>query len=249
MESSKPSSNFPPDLFEATRWSVVLAAGDSGLGVRRDQALAELCQVYWFPVYAYLRRKGYAKPEAEDLAQGFFARLLEKKSYTSADPERGRFRAFLITSLKNFLHNEWDKKQALKRGGGIKPIELDAAEGEERYNLIATVDEAPEIAFDREWAQSLVKSALDRLRREYTSDGRELLFQQLQSGIANTGKQLTQADIARQLEMSEGAVKSALQRMRKRYRWLLRQEISQTTASAVDVDDEIRYLIRCLRME
>jgi RNA polymerase sigma-70 factor (ECF subfamily) len=242
------TSHFPPDLFAATRWSVVLAAGDSGLGSRRHQALAELCQAYWFPVYAYLRRKGYKKAEAEDLAQGFFAHLLEKKGYAAADPQRGRFRAFLITALQNFLHNAWDKEQAARRGGGLKPIELDTVAGEERFGLAAP-DLPPEIAFDREWAQAVVRSALARLRQEYAAEGRELLFEQLQNGIINPGRQLSQSDLAERLGIAETAVKTALHRLRKHYRRCLREEIAQTTATPDEVDAEIRYLLDCLKRE
>ncbi len=242
------ASHFAPDLFAATRWSMVLAAGDSGLGSRRHQALAELCQAYWFPVYAYLRRKGYKKAEAEDLAQGFFAHLLEKKGYATADPLRGRFRAFLITALKNFLHNAWDREQALCRGGGLKPIELDTVTGEERFGLAAN-DLPPEIAFDREWAQAVVRSALARLRQDYIAEGRELLFEQLQNGIINPGRQLSQGDLATRLGMTETAVKTALHRLRKRYRRFLREEIAQTTATPDEVDAEIRHLLDCLRSQ
>lgn len=247
MKRTTPSSPLPADLFEATRWSVVLAAGDSGRGSDSHRALSELCQTYWFPVYAYLRRKGYREQEAEDLAQGFFARLLEKKSYATVDPARGRFRAFLITALKNYLHNARDKEQAQKRGGGVQPIALDAGTGEDRLALVDTRAVQPELLFDREWAQSVVQTTLERLRREYDADGRSVLFEHLQNGLAGRGEPLSQAALAGQLGMSEGAVKSALQRLRKRYRWLLREEISQTTSTPGDVDDEIRYLLDCLR--
>ena len=246
MKTIDSTTGFPPDLFEATRWSVVVAAADSGLGSDCQLALSELCQTYWFPVYAYLRRKGYGKPQAEDLAQGFFARLLEKKSYAAADPDRGRFRAFLITSLKNFLHNAHDREQALKRGSGIKPIELDAGQGEERYALVAQAGDES-MMFDREWAQSVVKTTLARLRDEYVADGRHALFNHLHNSIVNPGRQRSQAEMARELKMSEGAVKSALQRLRKRFRWLLRNEVAQTTSSPAEVDGEIRYLLTCLR--
>ena len=241
-----PTSKPQTDLFAVTRWSVVLAAGDSALGARGETALAELCQAYWFPVYAYLRRKGHGKQEAEDLAQGFFAQLLEKQSYAVADPERGRFRAFLITALKNFLHNAWDREQRIRRGGGQPLIELDTVTGEDRYALTAT-DVPPDVAFDREWAQTVVTTALERLRQEYVAAGRLPLFDHLQNGIANPTRQLSQADLASQLGMTEIAVKSAMQRLRKRYRHLLLAEIAQTTTTPDEVEAEIRHLLDCRR--
>jgi RNA polymerase sigma-70 factor (ECF subfamily) len=237
------------DLFTVTRWSVVLAAGDSALGARGETALAELCQAYWFPVYAYLRRKGHGKPEAEDLTQAFFAYFLENKSWQSADPERGRFRAFLMGSLQHFLCNAWDREQAQRRGSGIRPIELDALEEEKRGGLAPAADLRPELAFDREWAQAVAQRALERLRQEYLADGREMLFEQLQNGIANPARQLSQADLASCLGMSENAVKVALHRLRKRYRLILREEVAQTTATPAEVEAEIRHLLDCLRHE
>ena len=245
LTTSKPQT----DLFAVTRWSVVLAAGDSALGARGETALAELCQAYWFPVYAYLRRKGHGKPEAEDLAQAFFAYFLEKKGWQSADPERGRFRAFLMGSLKHFLCNAWDREQTQRRGGGIRPIELDALEEEKRGGLAAAPELLPELTFDREWAQAVVQRTLDRLRREYLAEGREMLFEQLQNGIANPARQLSQADLASRLGMTENAVKLALHRLRKRYRSLLHDEVAQTTASPAEVEAEIRHLLECLRHE
>ena len=226
---------------------MVVAAADTGLGSACYRALSELCRNYWFPVYAYLRRKGYSKQEAEDLTQGFFAHLLEKRSYAAADPDRGRFRAFLVTALKNFVHNARDREKALKRGGGVKLIELDAGKGEERYALAAGEQLDESALFDREWALSVVNQALDRLQKEYVAEGREALFEHLRNGLVPSGPQRSQAELALSLNLSEEAVKSALQRLRKRYRWLLRDEIAHTTVRAQDVDAEIRYLLDCLR--
>lgn len=237
------------DLFAATRWSVVLAAGDSALGSRSETALAELCQAYWFPVYAYLRRKGHGKPEAEDLTQTFFASFLERKGWRTADPERGRFRAFLMGLLKHFLCNAWDRERTQRRGGGERPIELDALDIESLWEGVQEPGLRLELAFDRDWANAVVDQALRRLRLEYLADGRELLFEQLQNGIANPARQLSQADLASRLGMSENAVKLALHRLRKRYRQILHNEVAQTTAAPDEVEAEIRHLLNCLRHE
>lgn len=247
MNASNPTPRLPPDLFEATRWSMVVEAADSGLGPASHRALSELCQTYWFPVYVYLRRKGYDNANAEDLTQGFFAHLLEKKRYAHANPERGRFRAFLMTALKHFVLNAYQREQALKRGGGARLVELDAGKGEARYALVSDKALDPSCVFDREWAETVVRTTLERLHAEYAETGREPLFNHLRHCIVSPGQQGSQAELAHALGTTEAAVKAALQRLRKRFRWLLRHEIAQTTATPDDVDDEIRYLLDCLR--
>ncbi|NQZ57681.1 MAG: sigma-70 family RNA polymerase sigma factor [Lentisphaeraceae bacterium] len=236
------------ELFHTTRWSLVLAAADTKRNSQSNKALSELCQLYWHSVYIYLRKKGNDKPRAEDLTQGFFAQLLEKKSYAVASPERGRFRAFLITALKNYLCNVRNRETALKRGGNTKAIEFEAGKIEERYTLTYDTDISPEIAFDREWAQTLIRDTLEQLHAEYSRDGREQLFQQLKSSITHVGEIYSQATLAKNLVMSQAAVKSALQRLRKRFRALLREAVSHTAESTDkgDIDAEIRYLLECL---
>ena len=240
-------TNHGSDLFKPTRWSVVLAAVDSGSGPGRHAALAELCETYWRPVFIYLRRKGYTVHEAEDLTQGFFMQLLEKKRYTVADPERGRFRAFMITALKNYLINTHEREQALKRGGGKTIISLDSTEVERHYSNHALSNTEPEAAFDREWAQTVVGVALETVRRDYISAGKESLFAHFEDSVSGKCRK-TQAELALQLSMNENAVKSALQRIRKRFRIVLRQEIAEAANSpnSQEIDAEIQYLMSCL---
>ena len=238
-------TNKRSDLFHTTRWSIVLGAADSLNPQAKERALAELCQSYWPPVYTYLLCKGYSKVESEDLCQGFFTQVLEKKTYVVADAERGRFRAFLIRSLKNYLSNVYQRDQALKRGAGNKAICLDKAELEKNF----TTMESPDEAFDKEWAESMVHVTLDRLRESYSKEGREALFTYLQNLMIPTTATVSQADLAESLDMTEVAVKSALQRMRKSFRTILREEISQTisTQDKASIDTELRYLLDCLR--
>lgn len=235
--------------FRPTRWSVVLAAASLDSDAAAGRALEELCRTYWFPLYAYVRRKGYAAADAEDLVQAFFARLLEKRSVAAADPARGRFRAFLLGSLKNFLFNEWDRHSAAKRGGGTPVIELDALAAEERCRLEPACNEAPERIFDREWALAVLDASLRRLRAEHEAGGRGLLFERLKGAIAAAPETAPYAEIAAELKISEDLVKVAVHRLRKRYREILREEVAQTVDSAGDLDGELRHLLDCLRTE
>jgi RNA polymerase sigma-70 factor (ECF subfamily) len=228
--------------FAATRWTVVLAAGQKS-GPARQLALEELAQAYWFPLYAYVRRQGRSAAEAEDLTQGFFARLLEKKSLAAADPEKGKFRSFLLASLKNFLANEWDKSVSLKRGGGRPLIALDALGAEARYALEPADDLTPERLFERRWALAVLDQVLVRLEKEYRDRQAAEVFEALKGCLAAESDTSAYAAVGRRLGMTEGAVKVAAHRLRKRYRDLLREEIAQTVATADLVDEEIRYLL------
>ena len=224
--------------FDSTRWSVVLSAGQRG----SPQALATLCETYWYPLYAYVRRRVKRVQDAQDLTQAFFARLLEKDLLQVADPQRGRFRAFLLTSLKNFLANEWDKLRAQKRGGGKNLLSLDFDSGESRYGLEAVDNETPEAIYDRQWAMVLLELVLQRLRDEMTAEGKEKLFGSLQPYVTGKPKAGTYAELAEQLQMASGAIKVAVHRLRKRYRQILKEEISQTLEDPSDVDEEIQDL-------
>jgi RNA polymerase sigma-70 factor (ECF subfamily) len=238
---SSQSTSTPGDIFATTHWTVVLAAGKRHTP-QSDLALEELCRNYWFPLYAYVRRRGHTKEDAEDLTQAFFARFLEKNYLEGLSAERGRFRAFLLASLKHFLINEWKKAQRLKRGGGEAPLSLDWQTADTKFQVASTAEPSPDKAFDREWALALLSKVIERLQKECEADGKAKLFEQLKTFLT-TGKDGTaQAEVAKALGMEEGAVRVAIHRLRKRYRELLRDEIAQTLANAADVDEEMRAL-------
>ena len=207
-----------------------------------DHALEQLCRTYWFPLYAYVRRRGHGKEDAEDSVQAFFARFLEKNYLAGLSAERGRFRAFLLASLKHFLINEWKKSQRLKRGGGEKNLSLDWQTADTQFQVAATNEPSPDKAFDREWALALLAKVIGRLQAECAADGKAKLFEQLKIFLtAGKGAQ-SHADAAGNLGMDETTVRVAVHRLRKRYRVLLREEISQTLTDASQVDEEMRAL-------
>jgi len=239
--------DFPgtPD-FATTQWSLVLRAHrntDSATA-----ALQTLCERYWYPLYAYVRRRGIASHEAQDLTQEFFARLLEKNTLATASPERGRFRAFLLTSLKNFLTNEWEKGQAQKRGGGQRPISLqvDLESAESRLNLEPAHQLTPELCFERQWALLLLELVTKRLQEEQAAAGKGQQFELLKEAIVGGADRLPFPEIAAELQISEEAARQMASRLRKRYRELLREEVSHTVATPAEVDDEIRSLFQVL---
>jgi len=239
-----PSDSPAPSEFASTHWSLVVAAGKRSLP-SSDQAMAALCQAYWFPLYAYARRRLEDIHLAQDLTQEFFTRLFEKNILASAQQERGRFRGFLLTAFKNFLANEGDKTRAQKHGGGIVPLSLDFSAGDSRYAREPSHTWTPERLFERQWALTLLDQVLAALRAEYVADDKKMLFDRLK--VYLTGEtNVTHAEIAPQLDMSEGAVKVAAHRLRKRYRELLRREVAQTVADPSEVDDEIRRLFEAL---
>jgi RNA polymerase sigma-70 factor (ECF subfamily) len=231
--------------FASTHWSIVLAAGHRS-SAESGKALAELCRTYWFPLYAYARRHTRHVHEAQDLTQGFFAFLLEKDSLAGVLPERGRFRAFLLTAFRHYMVNEWNKARTQKRGGGVPPISLDFVRGEERYSLEPADRLTPERLYERQWALSLLDHVLKRLHDEFTGAGKAWQFALLKVFITPQAAGVTQAEAARQLGMTEGAVAVAVHRLRRRYAEILRAEIEETVADAADVDDEIRDLFAAL---
>jgi len=241
MTTDSPSTNAPGDIFATTHWTVVLAAGKRHTP-QSDGALEELCRSYWFPLYAYVRRRGHNKEDAEDLVQAFFARFLGKNYLAGLSAERGRFRAFLLASLKHFLANEWDKAQAQKRGGGAAHLSLDWQTADTKFQVAATAEPSPDKAFDREWALALLAKVIERLRAECAADGKAKLFEQLKIFLTAGKGALSHADAAKKLGMDETAVRVAVHRLRKRYRQLLRDEISQTLADESQVDEEMRAL-------
>jgi RNA polymerase sigma factor (sigma-70 family) len=231
--------------FATTHWSVVLAAA-SPSSSRYEQALSTLCQTYWFPIYAYLRRHGYDSHQAEDCTQGFFAGLLEKKGLRLADPERGKFRSYILGALKHFLADERSRASAQKRGGGRKVLSLDSAKGETRYALEPAHELSPEKMFARSWALTVLQRSISRLEAETTGTHRQEVFQHLAAYLAPTGEVPAYRDMAEKLNMSEGAVKAAVYRLRKRYRELLRAEIAQTVAAEDQIEGELRDLFAAL---
>ncbi len=233
--------------FATTRWSLVLSAGHRS-SPDSQRALESLCEAYWFPLYAYVRRRVPDIDEAQDLTQAFFAELLEKNVVGSATPERGRFRAFLLTAFKHFLSKQWVKAKAQKRGSGRAPISLDFEEGDSQYRIEPSAGLTAEQLYDRQWAVTLLGQIMERLEDEFVQGGKAKQFQQLREFIIGEHSGTTYSDVASKLNMTEAAARMAAHRMRRRYRELLREEIAQTVAGSDDVDDEIRNLFATLEM-
>jgi RNA polymerase sigma factor (sigma-70 family) len=208
--------------------------------------MAELCGIYWYPLYAFARRRGHDQHEAEDLTQEFFARLLAKDYLADVDREKGKFRAFLLAAMKHFLANQWDHSQALKRGGGKRIVPLDAPTAENRYRREPSHNLTPEKLFERQWALSVLDQVLVRLQAQFDAEGHQAVFAGLKRFLTAGRESVHYADVAGELGMTEGAVKVAVHRMRRRYRQLLRDEVAQTVASPEEIDDEIQYLLSCL---
>jgi len=230
--------------FPVTRWTLVLAAGGKSQGECRA-ALASLCETYWYPLYAYIRRRGFPAVEAQDLTQQFFLRVLEGRYFDRADPDKGRFRAFLLSCLKYFLSDEMDRCHAQKRGGGMALLPFEISDGEALYQREPFHDETPERIFERRWARALLNRVLERLQEEFIRHGRPEHFHRFKLYLL--GQQVVPyAELAQQLEMSEGALKVGIHRLRKRYRDLLRAEIAETVTDASQVDAELQYLAAAL---
>ncbi|MBT6156909.1 MAG: sigma-70 family RNA polymerase sigma factor [Planctomycetaceae bacterium] len=225
--------------FATTHWSLVLAAGERG-DAASDRALENLCRAYWPPLYAYVRRRVSDIHEAQDLTQAFFERLLEKHYLVEADPERGRFRAFLITAFKHFLSKEWDKAKAQKRGGGRAPFSLDFASEDSGSNEPADQITAERL-YERQWAMTLLNRVMCRLQRELERSGKGQQFHCLKDFIGGSGES-SYAVAAGELGLGESAARMAASRMRRRYRELLREEIAQTVSSPEDIDGEVQHL-------
>lgn len=231
------------DRFATTHWSLVLAAG---AGENRA-ALSELCEAYWLPLYVYVRRLGHTQHEAEDATQAFFAMLLEREDLRTVDPARGKFRSFLLASMKHFLANRRRHAAAQKRGGGRTVVSLDVQTAESHYRLEPADDQTPERTFERQWALTLLARTLDVLRREAEAGGKLPVFDCLKMYLTGARGDFSYAQAADALAMTEDAVKQAVSRLRRRYREQLRREIAHTIGDAEDVDDEIRALFAALR--
>jgi RNA polymerase sigma factor (sigma-70 family) len=232
--------------FATTHWSLVAAAKpDEKSQSRARKALEELCSAYWYPLYAFVRNRGYSANDAQDLTQSFFLQLIESKGFGSADPERGRFRSYLLGAMKHFLANQWHKTQAQKRGGSVGFLELDALAPEARYALEPTETTHPDEGFDRKWAQELIARAMENLRVESGEKGKGQQFDALKSCLV--GDEGPRDQIAASLGMTKGSVKVAVHRLRQRYRELVRAEIAETLSDPSEIDDEMRYLLAALR--
>jgi RNA polymerase sigma-70 factor (ECF subfamily) len=230
------------DIFATTRWTLVVSAGRGTAG-EAGRALEELCRTYWYPLYAYARRRGHAAADAEDLTQGFFARFLARNYLGGLDAEKGRFRAFLLASFQHFLANEADKAAALKRGGAAKRVPLDADDAESRYAREAADPLSPDRLYDRAWALELLARVLARLREEQAEGGRADHFEVLKGFLTAEDANRPYAEVADRLGAPEGAVRVAVHRLRRRYRALLRQEIADTLTRPDLVEDELRALM------
>lgn len=234
--------------FATTHWSLVLEAGRRS-APEADAALEMLCRAYWFPLYAFARRRGYSPDDAADLTQEFFSRLIEKSFLESANPERGRFRTFLLTIFQRFLAKEFDRSQAIKRGGGLTHLSIDFDDGEMRYAGGLTDEQTPERIFERQWALTLLQRVVDQLRTEYRSKGKGELFEQCRSFLVGSAAAIGAAGTARNLNITEGALRVAIHRLRERYRELLRIEVAGTIADETTIDDELLQLRRAIQGE
>ncbi len=231
--------------FATTQWSLVLAAAKRD-SAEAEEALARLCALYWYPIYAFVRRQGHPVEEAQDLTQGFFARIIEKNDLSAADRARGRFRSFLLSACKHFLSNERDRALTLKRGGGWAAVPIDAAAAETRFQGALAHEATPESLYDRQWCQTILTSALDALRGDYAAAGRERLFDRLERFLTMDDDAGTHADAACDLAMTAGAVKVAVHRLRRRYRHAIRRCVAETVESADEIDEEMHDLLRTL---
>jgi RNA polymerase sigma-70 factor (ECF subfamily) len=233
--------------FPTTKWSLVLSSA-SGAGSQAQEALAELCRTYWYPVYSFIRARRASADEAQDLTQEFFLQFLNKAILASANPAIGRFRSYLAASLKNFLADQADRQSARKRGGGATLVPIDFRGAEEKYARDLEDRETPEKIFDRHWAVAAVTQARDQLQHVLAHEGRENVFHKLRDYLPGGSEPPagSYAALGSELGMSEGAIKAAIHRLRRRYRELLRANVSHTLADPKEVDDEIRFLLNSL---
>jgi RNA polymerase sigma-70 factor (ECF subfamily) len=232
--------------FVPTRWTVVLAAKDDA-SPQAPQALETLCQAYWYPLYAYVRRRGHPPEDAQDLTQEFFAQLLAKRLLAGVDPRKGRFRSWLLGVMNHFLAHEWAKAHAQKRGGGQPLISWEEAGAEERYGQEPVDGRSPETLFDRRWALTVLDQAAVRLRGEFESSGKGPLYAALKEFVSADQVTVSYEEAGHRLGLSESAVKSAIHRLRQQYLELIRAEIARTVTRPAEVDEEIRYLLAVIR--
>ncbi|MCY2952530.1 MAG: sigma-70 family RNA polymerase sigma factor [Planctomycetota bacterium] len=243
MRPAKPNRCPPTGVrpFPSTHWSVVLAAGEADSADARE-AYSQLCGKYWYPLYAFVRRRGCGPEDAQDLTQEFLVRFLEKRYLAMADPARGRFRSFLLKSLQHFLSDEWDKARALKRGGGRRAGGWDPQEAELRYRSELVDDRTPEKLYEQQWATALLQQAVARLGREYDAAGKTAQFQVLREFLWGPDPSCSYAQLAGRISSTEEGVKTAIRRLRARCRELVRDEIGHTVTTTEELKEEIRWL-------
>jgi len=232
--------------FVTTQWSIVRAIGEEN-ATAANSALQELCQKYWYPLYTYVRRQGNDASAAADLTQAFFADLLQRDDLKKVDPGLGKFRSFLLASLKHFLINQWDKAQAQKRGGGKSPLSLDFGEADNRYSLEPSHAQTPDLIYQKQWAKTLLQRVTQTLRSDFADRGKAHQFDKLQKFLSGKNNEETLGEAADHLGMSEVAVKVAVHRMRQRFGEILRTEIANTVSTTEEVDSEIQQLFDVFR--
>lgn len=245
--TQKDKFRLPPEdqEFVTTHWSLVLRAGGSD-DAQSAAALESLCRAYWYPLYYYVRRQVHDSHQAEDLTQDFFLRVLQKKVVGVASPDRGRFRSFLLTSLKNFLANEWEKARTARRGGGQPHLSLQAEQAEERFHAEPADYASPDRIFEKRWAETVVQNTLLRLEAEYQKREKVALFDALKDSLWGDADECY-TEVASRLNVTEGALRIAVYRMREHFRHLLREEVARTVGSPDEIDHELRHLIQVLR--
>ena len=236
----------PKPLFVTTHWSVVLSAGNGGDGSGAGEALERLCQTYWYPLYAYARRRGASPHDAQDLTQEFFARLLAGHWIAEAARRRGRFRSFLLSAMKHFMANEWNKARTQKRGAGQPVLSLDDESAERRYRLEPAENATPETLFERGWALALLEGVLARLEEDYRREGKSAWMEAMRPSLATDREAVDYADMAGKLGVTETAARVAAHRLRQRYRRLIRAEVAGTVAAPEEVEAEMRHLFQAL---
>lgn len=233
-------------VFATTRWTLVVRAG-SITAPESKRALEELCRLYWYPLYAYVRRQGRSREDAEDITQGFFARFLQRNYLEGLSVEKGRFRAFLLGALKHYLANEHDRNKRLKRGGDSTILSLDWELADQRYQIEPADYSSPDRLYDRAWALALLEQVLERLREEFVVHGKPEVFEKLRSFLMLDRERAPYAEAAQALQQGEGAVRVTVHRLRRRYKELLRAEIGHTLADPAQVEEELRALFEAFR--
>ena len=239
--AERPNAGSPQ--FATTHWSVVVAAGGSR-NECSQLVLAELCRIFWLPLYVFVRRKGIERHEAEDLTQSFLADFLARNQVSRADPSVGRFRSFLATSLENFLHNEWRRRSALKRGGGQVPLSLDTAKAEESMAAEPACRDTPARAYDRQWARALLHQVMTTLRRQWDSEGRGELLREFEAHLWQDASAVPYAELSARFDLTPVNVRVTFHRLRQQYREQLRLAVAATVADESEVEDELRFLMR-----